>query len=156
MMKNVIAQKFSDILCKCILRYAKKANVSHENLFVLLTLENDGEPGYKIMINKPGVLNFDPFINIPEGHTPTVQESITILNVLDVRFFHIMGYHELAPPYISAGLKALAAQNQISESKVSALVCTNTQDVFLILCEWDSEKGVLTKMIKQVDIVEFF
>jgi len=137
--ESFIASEFTSVFTKCILRFAEKYKSDHANVYVLLALNAQGEPVYRMIMNQPGKLDYPSLVRIPEGHVPTFVEEINIKQVLDVRYFHIKGYDQLGPPYIQKSLIHLAEQNNLGVENVSVLICTNTQDVFLFLCKWDPE-----------------
>ena len=155
LIKQYVAGEFTTIFKKAILRYAKNYKSDHRNVFILLGLDAANEVTYKTLMNQPGKLEYVSMVPVPEGYKPTVVENLTILNVLDARFFHNKGYNLVAPPYIQKSITDLALANNMLPQETSVLICTNTVDIYLILCK--TEGNEIKQMICQImDIAELF
>lgn len=165
MIKAFAAMEFSKIFKKCILRYAKKYNYHFSHVYMMLGLDETGENvTYKTYVNAPDTISsYEPIksMNIPNNYRPAVKEHITILNVLDVLFFHIKGYDQIAPPFIQASLTRLANENNLKPQDVAVLIYYDDtvipvppeekKDIFLILCKVDGDQikqmiGILSDM----------
>lgn len=182
LIKQFAEAEFTKIFIKCILRYAEKysiikrpnghysgpdllenpgmcnpsEHITHENVFILLGLDDQQEVTYKVLVNEPGhKLGLNP------GQKPEFNESVTILDILNVRKLHLKGYDRIAPPYIKESLLRLAIEHSIDMREVSVLVCTNTEELILILTVYDNianaGKGELVRMVSRLaDISELF
>jgi len=153
--KLLAAAEFEKVFKKCILRYAKKYGGDQTNVFVQLGLDRDGDVIYNTLMYVPGEIGYKSLIPVPEGYKPVVKEYITILNVLDARFFHHKGYEHIAPPYIKSSLERLAQELNVRPQQVSVFICTNTVDLYLILCI--VEDNEIKHMVRVIgDIAELF
>lgn len=146
MIKAAVASEFTRIFKKCINRYAQALKTTYDKVFILLVYEPSGKEdvanvGYRLVVNKDTGL--------------VIERSLSILEILDVRHFHMRGYDKMAPPYIEKSLLNLAESNQMDPLCTSVLVCTANTDVFLFLYNFDKEKGHLVgSSIKQLDDIE--
>lgn len=164
LIKQYAAGEFGKIFKKCIQRYAKKYNIHYTHVFMMLGLDETGENViYKTLVNThtlPENICYDPLksIGIPAGYRPVVREDITILNVLDVKYFHIKGYDRLAPPYIQAAILRMAGEQGLLPHRVSVFIYTDDtieNDISLVLCRVDGDE--IKQMIGELgDISELF
>ena len=154
--KAFAAIEFGKIFKKCIHRYANNYGYHYTHVFMLLCLDETGqEVNYKTYANAPApVSSYEPFksIGIPNGCRPAHRANITILDVLDVKYFHAKGYNLFAPPYILASLQRLATENNLQPSEVAVFIYTDDvdpeKDTSLVLCriEGNEIKQMVTEL----------
>ena len=129
-MIDAIASKTRNIIYNCIEKWAKQINYPILKTRLALFLLDDQTVGYDLLKE------------VVEDGKPDIQSHghLTIMQVLCVRI-DILGYSQMAPPFILKALHRFSDSLSIPKDKIRA-ICYPTADKKVVICIYNDKKYV--------------